>query len=127
MSALHKHDDLFRYGPEVHADPVAFGIKQVVLGTDARIVQAKSWFERGAMTEVESKPFTLVSYVLDGFFEVHVDGKSQVLGPSGSFIVPSGAEHIIACLEAGVLLNVFASERTSIDEFKTPHKMAITP
>ncbi|MEM7458520.1 MAG: cupin domain-containing protein [Pseudomonadota bacterium] len=111
MSALLQHDDLFRYGPEAHAETVASGIKQVVLGTDEIMVQAKSWFERGAMTEVESEPRTLLSYVLDGFFEVSVDGKSQILGPSGSFIVPSGVAHAISCLEDGVLLNVFAFEK----------------
>lgn len=121
MSALLQHDDLFRYGPEEHAETVASGIKQVVLGTDANIIQAKSWFERGAMTEVDANPRTQLSYVLDGFFEVNVDGKSQVLGPNGSFIVPSGAAHVISCLDDGVLLNVFAVEKcdTNFEEAST--------
>jgi len=110
MSAPLRHDDLFRYGPEAHAETVASGIKQVVLGTDASMIQAKSWFKRGAKTKVASKPRTQLSYVLDGFFEVNVDGKSQILGPNGAFIVPSGAAYIISCLEDGVLLNVFAVE-----------------
>jgi|GEM_PF-5609558 len=115
MSALLQHDDLFRYGPETHAEPVASGIKQVVLGTDAHMVQAKSWFERGAVKEVDSNPRSQLGYVLDGFFEVKVDGKSQILGPNGSFIVPSGAAHVISCLDDGVLLNVFAVEKSETD------------
>ncbi|MEO1188123.1 MAG: cupin domain-containing protein [Pseudomonadota bacterium] len=114
MSALRQHDDLFRYGPEVHAETVASGIKQVLLGADASLIQAKSWFERGAMMEVDPKSRTQLSYVLDGFFEVIVDGKSQILGPNGSFIVPPGAAHIISCLEDGILLNVFAFEKYDI-------------
>ena len=110
MSALFQHDDLFGYGPEQHAEPVASGIRQIVLGTDATMVQAKRWFERGAVTEVDAKAHTQVGYVLDGFFEMRVDGKSQVLGPNGSFIIPSGVAHVITCLDDGVLLNVFAVE-----------------
>ena len=117
MNALLQHDDLFRYGPEQHAETVASGIRQVVLGTDANLVQTKSWFERGAVMEMAAKARTQVGYVLDGFFEVNVDGKSQVLGPNGSFIVPSGVAHEISCLDLGVLLNVFAIE-TCLPEYE---------
>lgn len=110
MSALLKHDDLFRYGAESQAEDVATGIKQVVLSADSQIIQSKSWYNRGALRGAESNPRTLVSYVLDGFFEVRVAGRSQILGPSGSFIVPTGADYQITCLEDGVLLGVIASE-----------------
>lgn len=110
MNAALKHDDLFRYGPEAQAEPVASGIKQIVLGANAEMVQSKSWFEQGAVIESQANRRTLVSYVLDGFFEVQVDAKSQILGPGGAFIVPKGAGHVITCLEDGVLLGVFASE-----------------
>lgn len=115
MSAALEHNDLFRYGPESEAEPVAAGIKQVVLGTNGQLVQSKSWYERGARKAASAKPKTVVSYVLDGFFEIQVAGKTQVLGPSGSFIVPSGTDHEIKCLEDGILLGVFASESSASD------------
>ena len=111
MNATLNHDDLFRYGPEAQAEPVANGIKQIVLGANAEMVQSKSWFEQGAVIESQAAQRTLVSYVLDGFFEVQVDAKSQILGPGGAFIVPKSARHVITCLEDGVLLGVFASEQ----------------
>ena len=110
MSALRQHDDLFRYGPESQAETVASGIKQVLLGADERVLQSKTWYARGAVTEAAAKTCTLVCYVLDGFFEVEIDGKTQILGPSGSFIVPAGTAHEMACLEDGVLLSVFAAQ-----------------
>ncbi|MEL6859176.1 MAG: hypothetical protein AAFO74_12370 [Pseudomonadota bacterium] len=113
MSALRHHDDLFRYGPESQAEPVARGIKQVLLGADDCVMQAKTWYARGAVTEPKANASTLVCYVLDGFFEIHIDGKTQILGPSGSFIVPAGTMYEMTCLEEGVLLGVFAAQNES--------------
>ena len=112
MSALLKHDDLFSYGPESRAETVASGIKQVLLGADDRVAQSKTWYQRGAVSQSDANAYSLVCYILDGFFEVQIDGKSQILGPSGSFIVPAGTPHGLSCLEDGVLLGVFASQMT---------------
>ncbi len=112
MNALLKHDDLFSYGPESRAETVASVIKQVLLGADDRVVQSKTWYQRGAISTSDANAHSLVCYILDGFFEVEIDGKSQILGPSGSFIVPAGTPYGLSCLEDGVLLGVFASQIT---------------
>ena len=87
MSVSFLHNDLFRYGPESLAETVSTGVKRVLLGSDQHVVQSKSWYEQGAEIESGGNLQTLVCYVLDGFFEVKVDDKSQILGPSGSFMV----------------------------------------
>lgn len=118
MTTMTQHQDLFRYGPESEAQPVAAGIKQVVLGAAAEIVQSKCWYERGAETVKCSNARTRTSYVLEGFFEISVDGQSQILGPSGCFVIPCGAAYTIRCLDAGVLLTSFASGGQDADPIK---------
>ena len=73
----------------------------------------KSWYEQGAANASSGHDRTLVCYVLDGFFEVQVDDKSQILGPSGSFIVPAGKAYGVSCLDDGELLEVFVSQNES--------------
>ena len=124
MSALLEHTDLFRYGPETEAQPVAEGVKQVVLVTAKHLVQSKCWYERGAATSSRNNHRARTHYVLDGFFEVAIDGKSQILGPSGSFIIPTSADATIHCLEDGVLLSVFAPETCEVSASKLEERLS---
>lgn len=111
MSDVIEHSDLFMYGPESEAEAVGPGLKRVILGNDEHLMLVKVWFEKGAVGEVHAHPHSQGSYVIDGVFEVQVGGKTQVLGPGGSFFVPSGADHGAVCLEAGILLDVFSPTR----------------
>ncbi|MEO1406749.1 MAG: hypothetical protein AAFV54_09705 [Pseudomonadota bacterium] len=109
MSAMPQHQDLFRYGPESQAEPVAVGIKQVLLGSAEQIVQSKTWYQYGAEQLELASTQTQTGYVLEGFFEISVEGQSQILGPSGSFVVPVGSGYSIRCLEDGVVLTTQAA------------------
>lgn len=113
MSPSLMHNDLFRYGPKSLAEPVSTGVKQVLLGSDGRVVQSKSWYEQGAVIESGGNHQTRVCYVLDGFFEIQVGDKSQILGPSGSFFVPAGKAYCVTCLDDGELLEVFVPQNES--------------
>jgi len=111
MSDVLNHSDLFMYSPKSEAETVGPGLKRIVLGHDEHLMLVKVWFDKGAVGEVHSHPHSQGSYVIEGSFEVQVDGKIQVLGPGGSFFVPSGADHGAVCLEEGVLLDVFSPAR----------------
>ena len=111
MSDVYTHADLFRYSPKSKAEEVGPGLKRLLLGHDEHLMLVKVWFEKGAVGEVHSHPHSQGSYVIEGAFEVEVDGKTQVLGPGGSFFVPSGAAHGAVCLEEGILLDVFSPTR----------------
>ncbi|MEL7042270.1 MAG: hypothetical protein AAGL90_12150 [Pseudomonadota bacterium] len=110
MSAMRQHQDLFRYGPESQAEPVAVGIKQVLLSSAEQMVQSKTWYQYGAEQTVLNNTQTQTSYILEGFFEISVEGRSQILGPGGSFILPIGSDYSIRCLDDGVLLTTQAPQ-----------------
>jgi quercetin dioxygenase-like cupin family protein len=111
MSDVIEHADLFMNSPESEAEEIGPGLKRKLLGHDAHLMLVKVWFDKGAVGEVHSHPHSQGSYVISGSFEVQVDGKTEILGPGGTFFVPSGADHGAVCLEAGILLDVFSPAR----------------
>lgn len=119
MSAMRQHQDLFGYGPESQAEPVAVGIKQVLLGSAEQMVQSKTWFQHGAQQIAPASSQTQTSYILEGFFEISVEGQSQILGPSGLFVVPIGSSYSIRCLEDGVLLTTRAPQSHEANSLHT--------
>lgn len=116
MSHELRHEDVFAYSPKTRARPVGEGIRRILLSHDQQVTLAKEWFEPGAAGGSDANTQSQISYVLDGFFEVDVDGKTQILGPGGSFFVPRGSRHSTVCREAGTLLNVVGAVRTAFPE-----------
>lgn len=90
---------------------VAPGSKRRVLVHTEELMQVEFAFDTGAIGALHSHPHVQASYIAEGRFEVTVGGKVQVLGPGGSFIVPSNVEHGVKALEAGRLIDTFAPMR----------------
>ncbi|WDR04162.1 cupin domain-containing protein [Devosia algicola] len=93
---------------------VAPGTKRRVLLHLPELMQVEFKFEKGAGGALHSHPHIQVSHVLEGRFDVTIDGTTQTLEQGGSFIVPSGLMHGAKALIAGRLIEVFTPQR---DEF----------
>ena len=93
MSNTLVRSDLFMHSPRQDAEKVAPGIHRKLLGYDSDLMLVKVWFDKGAVGEVHAHPHTQTAYVVEGKFEVYVDGRTEVLEAGGCFFVPSGAEH----------------------------------
>ncbi|MEL6102217.1 MAG: cupin domain-containing protein [Pseudomonadota bacterium] len=111
--------ELFMNSLKSGAEDLGNGIRRTLLGYDDKILMAKVRFEKGAVGDVHAHHHSQVSYVVEGTFEVEVDGRKSVLGPGGCFFVPSHAPHGAVCLEAGVLLDVFSPAR---EDFLSPER-----
>ncbi|WP_291079077.1 cupin domain-containing protein [Hyphomonas sp.] len=111
MSNTLVRSDLFMHSPRQDAEKVAPGIHRKLLGYDSDLMLVKVWFDKGAVGEVHAHPHTQTAYVVEGKFEVYVDGRTEVLEAGGCFFVPSGAEHGAVCLEEGILLDIFTPAR----------------
>ncbi|MBJ6987594.1 cupin domain-containing protein [Devosia sp. MC521] len=84
--------------------------RRVLIHT-AEMMQVEFGFEKGAVGALHSHPHIQVSYVAEGSFEVTIDGKTEIVGQGGSFIVPSGLVHGVVALEKGRLVDVFTPHR----------------
>ncbi len=75
------------------------------------LMQVEFGFDKGAVGALHSHPHVQVSYVVEGSFEVTIDGVTETVGAGGSFIVPSGLVHGVLALEQGRLIDVFTPLR----------------
>jgi quercetin dioxygenase-like cupin family protein len=68
-------------------------------------------FEAGAVGALHSHPHIQSSYVVEGVFDVTIDGRTQRLSKGGSYIVPPNLVHGVVALEPGHLVDVFTPRR----------------
>ncbi|MDR3473894.1 MAG: cupin domain-containing protein [Devosia sp.] len=104
--------------PQLFAQPeatpwmeVAPGNRRRVLIHTPELMQVEFAFEEGAVGALHAHPHVQSSYVTEGRFEVTIDGKTEVIGEGGSFIVPSGLIHGVRALERGRLIDSFTPAR----------------
>jgi len=84
--------------------------RRVLLHTN-ELMLVEFGFDKGGIGALHSHPHVQASYVAEGRFEVTIDGRSEIVGTGGSFIVPSGLMHGVKALEAGRLVDSFTPHR----------------
>ena len=87
------------------------GTSRQILAYNREEMAVEVMFETGAVGADHTHPHTQISYVLSGRFRYHIEGEAVEMAPGDSIVVPSGLVHGTVCLEAGVLLDVFAPMR----------------
>lgn len=87
------------------------GLKRQLYGYDDKMMMVKVKFEKNAIGALHSHPHTQVTYIESGSFKITIGNESKILNKSDGFYIPSNVEHGVLCLEAGILLDVFAPSR----------------
>lgn len=87
------------------------GITRQKVGYNSQLMMVKVKFEKGAVGYVHDHFHTQGSYVASGKFRITIEGQTQELKEGDGFFVPPNAKHGAECLEAGVLVDVFAPLR----------------
>jgi quercetin dioxygenase-like cupin family protein len=94
--------------PLVPTDP---GVTRQVLADHPDLMMVSFRFESGAQGRLHNHPHVQSTYVRSGHFTFSIGGKSVELGPGGSVIIPSGAEHGCVCRAPGELIDCFTPRR----------------
>lgn len=84
--------------------------RRVVLHTD-ELMLVEFGFEAGGIGALHSHPHVQASYVVEGRFDVTIDGQTRTIGAGGGYIVPSNLVHGVKALEAGRLIDAFTPHR----------------
>jgi quercetin dioxygenase-like cupin family protein len=101
----------FSHSGEGNLIPTADGNRRrIVLYTDELMV-VEFTFEKGGVGALHSHPHVQSSYIVEGRFEVTIDGQSETLEAGSCFIVPSNLVHGVKALEAGRLVDTFTPHR----------------
>ena len=90
---------------------MAAGIKRQILGYQQNLMVVKVFFEEGRVAERHSHPHQQIGHVLQGKFEVEINGRRQVLDTGDSFIVAANLPHSATCLKEGIIIDTFSPAR----------------
>ena len=96
---------------DIPLEEVAPGMTRQIMGYDTHIMLVKVYFEKDAIGYKHAHHHQQVSYVIEGKFEVEIDGNKEILEAGDAFVIPSHIEHGAVCLEKGILIDTFSPMR----------------
>lgn len=102
---------MFQVENEIQWEDLGNGIKRQLYGYNDQVMMVKVKFEPGAIGTLHQHPHIQVSYVESGVFELTIDGEKKVLKQGDGYFVLPNLLHGAVCIEAGVLIDVFAPHR----------------
>lgn len=103
--------NVFIKNKNIELEHVGDGLSRKILGYNPELMMVRVFFKKGAVGEAHRHPHLQVTLVEKGRFEVHIDGKKEVLEAGDSFFVPADQVHGCVALEDGVLVDVFTPVR----------------
>lgn len=98
---------MFVHNHDVTATACEPGVTRKVLCYSEEMMMCEITFEKGAKGNFHSHEHLQVTYIAEGKFSFTIDGETQVVSKGDSVYMPSGVEHGVTALEAGVLVDVF--------------------
>lgn len=104
-------DDLFAPANSQAWTELGPGNRRRVLVSRPELMQVEFAFDAGAIGALHSHPHVQASYVVEGTFEVTIDGETRTLARGGSFIVPPDVMHSVRAVTAGRLIDCFTPRR----------------
>ncbi len=90
------------------------GVIRKIFAPGERLMMMEVRFEEGAEGYEHSHPHEQMSYCLKGRIEFRVDGRTTVLEPGDTIVVPGGARHGVKALEPSALLDTFTPLRLDL-------------
>lgn len=105
------HTTLFVRAEDGAWEDTRDGNKRRVVAYTDEMMLVEFAFEAGGEGWLHSHPHVQSSHVLEGAFEVTIDGRTETLKAGDSYIVPSGLVHGVKALEKGRLIDCFTPHR----------------
>ncbi|MFR9603857.1 MAG: cupin domain-containing protein [Rikenellaceae bacterium] len=101
----------FLHSNSLEWETPAPGLKRQIMGYNTDVMMVKILFDEGAIGSVHAHPHTQTTYVVEGKFEVEINGKKEILSQGDGFFVDPNTDHGVKCIEAGALIDVFSPMR----------------
>lgn len=95
----------------VEWESMGSGVRRKVMAYDDNIMLVRVEFESGGIGVLHHHREVQVTNVESGAFEIEIEGVKKVLKAGDAFYVPSNSRHGAACIQAGVLVDVFSPMR----------------
>ena len=104
-------DQIWVLEAEADGENVAQGLERKVLAYGAEMMCVQNSFVKGGVGGLHSHPHTQIAYIAAGVFEFTIDGETKTVRRGDSMFIQGGVPHGCACLEKGVVLDLFTPMR----------------
>ncbi|MGC9329327.1 MAG: cupin domain-containing protein [Candidatus Hinthialibacter sp.] len=95
-------------------DSPALGVVRKILAADGKLMAVEFTFQKGAIGEVHSHPHEQIGYVVQGSFELEINGEKEILHAGDSYYAAPNVAHGVVALEDGVIFDVFTPQREDL-------------
>ena len=99
------------FNSEIDGEKAGEGVVRKVLAYTDGLMTVENHFEKGAVGALHHHPHTQITYVVSGSFEFTIGDEKKVVKAGDTLLKRDGIEHGCACLEEGILLDIFSPMR----------------
>src|ERR1041384_3146624 len=89
------------------------GVNAKLIHTD-KLTIAHVTLDKGAVVSEHSHVHEQIINVLEGTFEMTLDGETKTVGAGHVGVVPSNVKHTVTCITGGKILDVFSPVRDDL-------------
>jgi quercetin dioxygenase-like cupin family protein len=101
----------FQFNNDLPWEDLHNGLQRQLFGFDDKLMMLKIKFVKGAVGAMHRHPHSQATYIESGVFDMTIDNITKRLYAGDGYFVPTGLEHGIVCIEAGMLVDVFSPLR----------------
>ncbi len=86
-------------------------VERKILAASGHLMAVEFTFKKGGIGEVHSHPHEQIGYVVQGKFELEIDGQKEILEAGDTYYTSPNVPHGVVALEAGKIFDVFTPQR----------------
>jgi quercetin dioxygenase-like cupin family protein len=102
---------MFIKNKKVSSDIIAPGVTRKIMGYQSDLMLIRVDFDGKTSFPIHQHPHQQITHIIEGKFKATINGKSEVLGPGDSYVVPENVPHGVESLESGILIDIFSPKR----------------
>jgi quercetin dioxygenase-like cupin family protein len=87
------------------------GVRRKILGYDKELMLVVAEFKKGSVGYLHKHYHTQVSYIINGSFEVNINGEKRIQKAGDVYFLLPNVEHGVVALEDSCLIDVFTPHR----------------
>lgn len=106
-----KKNNVWNFNEDIEFEVCGEGVKRKILSYADEVMCVENHFEKGAVGAMHHHPHTQITYIVSGKFEFTIGEEKKVVCAGDSLLKKDGVEHGCVCLEAGILVDIFAPMR----------------
>jgi len=101
----------FMFSDEIQREEIAPGVYRKIMGWTPDLMVIYVEFGGDTSFPPHNHPHYQISFVMEGEFEIEIEGEKKRLKKGDAYVVPSNAMHAVKCLRKGVLMDTFSPVR----------------